>query len=161
MSKAKVSAVKKSIYKPPVLKHLGALNGRWKIKGQIKNDPEAQIKGWESYEWMKGGFFMLKQWKIVIRRKKTKETNRGMMIIGLDGKAKVCTGRSYDNLGNVADYKINVQKGAMSMIGISKRFEGTLSKDRRSIEGLWQEKTANGKWTNWYESRMKKVKKKA
>lgn len=161
MNKAKTIAVKKSSYKPPALKHLGALKGKWKIKGQVIKDPDAKVKGWERYEWMKGGFFMMMQWKIVTRKKKTKDTSRGMMIVGLEGKAKTCSGRSYDNCGNIEDYKINVQKGFISINGASKRFEGKFSKDRHSIEGLWQQKAANGKWVNWYESSRKKIGKKA
>jgi len=158
MSKAKTEKPKKSTYKPPVLKHLGALNGKWKVNGSIKDEPDTKIKGWESYEWMKGGFFMIMRWKIVTKQKKHKDVDRGMMVIGLDDKTKGCTGRSYGSSGTVTDYKINVQKGNFGIKGTDYVFEGTFSKDRKSVEGTWKQKAENGKWQYWYNKRLKKKK---
>lgn len=158
MSKAKIEKPTKSTYKPPVLKHLGALNGKWKIKGSIKGEPDTEIKGWESYEWMKGGFFMIMRWKLVTKQKKHKEVSRGMMIVGLEDGKKICSGRAYDNNGNTDDYQVSLYKGAFSIKGNAYRFEGALSKDRRKIEGVCKQRADSGKWVYQYDKKLKKVK---
>jgi len=159
MSKAKTEKPRKSTYKQPVLKHLGALNGKWAVKGSIKDEPDTKIKGWESYEWMKGDFFMIMRWKLVTKKKKQKDTSRGMMIVGLEDGKKICSGMSYDNNGNKATYQVSLQKGILGIKGSSYKFEGALSKDRRRIDGVWKQKADNGKWVYWYNEQLKRVKK--
>lgn len=158
MSKVKSKKALTKGYKAPTLKHLAALNGKWKIKGQVKNEPDTEIKGWESYEWMKGGYFMIVRWKIVTKKKKQKDTNRGIMIVGLEDGKKICSGKSYDSSGNTGDYQVSLQKGIFSIKGSSYKFEGALSKDRRKMDGVWKQKAANGKWVYWYDKQLKKVK---
>ncbi|GAA3440836.1 DUF1579 family protein [Planomonospora venezuelensis] len=49
----------------PALKRLDFLVGSWDLKGSTVEGPmgpATEITGWETYEWMEGGFFLVHRW---------------------------------------------------------------------------------------------------
>ncbi|GGS56565.1 hypothetical protein GCM10010156_13960 [Planobispora rosea] len=50
----------------PALKELDFLVGRWDLKGSTVEGPmgpATEITGWETFEWLQGGFFLVHRWE--------------------------------------------------------------------------------------------------
>ncbi|WP_067831223.1 DUF1579 family protein [Actinomadura kijaniata] len=50
----------------PALRQLDFLVGSWDVKGSTIEGPmgpAAEVTGWETFEWMEGGFFLVHRWK--------------------------------------------------------------------------------------------------
>lgn len=115
----------------PALKTLDRLVGTWELSGDTK--------GTVTYEWMRGGFFL-------IQRIDLGPEAKGMEVIGhergLDSEPSAdIKSRFYSETGDTLDYTYEL-KGDKLTIWFGERgspayYEGTLSEDDNVLSGAW------------------------
>ncbi|MDQ3005333.1 MAG: DUF1579 domain-containing protein [Chloroflexota bacterium] len=78
----------------PALKRLDVLIGTWDLKGRTLDSDEDNISGWNTFEWLPGGFFL----------KSTGEINfkgaliQSLEIIGYDPESRTFPSNVYSNV---------------------------------------------------------------
>jgi hypothetical protein len=49
----------------PALQRLNVLIGTWDMKGHTLDSREDNISGWNTFEWLPGGFFIPRMWRAI------------------------------------------------------------------------------------------------
>ena len=131
-------------------KQLGVFIGVWHTEGTVLADG-AKLVGTDTYEWMPGGFFQLHRVEAEIGGS---EVN-AFEVVGVDGK-DIWT-QSFDNTGNVQDYRARLTGRKWEIDGRLERFRGTFSADRRSLTGRWENRsTPRARWAAWMDIKLTK-----
>jgi len=121
--------------RPPGLKVLDKLVGRWTISG----GSEGEV----SYEWMDGGFFLFQRGEV--KRDDGKYKYRG--FIGYEHgpgaePAKVITSRLYTSTGDTLDYTSEADEKGMTIWfgakGSPAVYRGEWSDDGNTLSGEWK-----------------------
>ena len=140
----------------PALKRLDGLIGTWEMTGRTLDSEADNITGWNTFEWLPGGFFL----------KSTGEINfNGVMIqsleiIGYDPASRTFPSHVYSNLdGNVLPYTWDVQGGTVTHSDGTSTYTGTLNADGRTLSGGWRPKAGEKESPgNAYDAIMTRVK---
>jgi hypothetical protein len=131
----------------PALQDLGFLAGTWTMElsnASFLPDPKAVVRGNVSFEWFDHGDFL------VMRQGAKGGTPYATWFIGRDQDSADYTVLYIDDRRVSRVYAMSLQKGEWRIWrnspGWSQRFIGKLSKDKKTITGLWENKTGS-KWT--------------
>ena len=121
----------------PALKALDVLIGTWDLKGHTLDSDEDDITGWNTFEWLPGGFFM----------KSTGEINfkgaliQSLEIIGYDPENHTFPSNVYSNMdGKVLPYSWNIQGNSVTHSDKTSTYTGTFSADGKTLSGGWRPK---------------------
>lgn len=139
----------------PELRRLQVFVGRWKTTGEIlggPTSPAAKLKAVDTYEWLPGGFFLLHRADARVGSQRVQLIE----IIGAGANGALVTW-SFDDQGNVGEYRASLRGGVWKIHGKSERFNGKFSKDRRTLTGTW-ERRRGSKWTPWMEITLTRAK---
>ncbi len=134
-SESETVAKSKVPTRPPGLKVLDKLVGRWKISG----GSEGEV----TYEWTDGGFFLFQRGEV----KRDEGTYKYRGFIGYEHSpgaepAKVITSRLYTSTGDTLDYTSEVDDKGMTIWfgpkGSPSAYKGEWSDDGNTLRGEWQ-----------------------
>ena len=119
---------------PTDVRALGRLVGTWRVRDGAE--------GAVTYEWLEGGFFLLKRVDLV----RDGETIRGIEVIGHeqphggDGGGEIRS-RYYDNAGHTLDYVYELEGDTLTVWtgekGSSAYYRGVFSIDGTTLTGRW------------------------
>lgn len=119
----------------PALKRFDRLIGKWELKGRTLDSKEDNITGWNTFEWLPGGFFLKSEGEINFRG----DIVRSMEIIAYDAEQKNFPSSVYSNLsGDVIPYEWDVQGDTLIHAGLGATYKGTISGDGNTIIGGWR-----------------------
>ena len=125
------------------LRSLDVLVGKWNVTLEFKSDPANRGTGWESYEWMDGGFFLVGRFDRTFSKEKS---HTGMTIFGADVTGKNCLGHFFDNQGNSRIYDVSLRDGVFKLTGKWERYSGQVSEDGTTISGTWEQSKDGIDW---------------
>jgi hypothetical protein len=121
----------------PTLDPLEALVGDWTVDGALPSDPTFSVRGWVSFEWLAGGFFLVQRWGIEVP-----EFPDGMAIIGEDPSTGGLAQHYFDSRGIQRVYATSLDDGVWKLWrdddDFSQRFTGAFSEDGATITGSWE-----------------------
>lgn len=134
----------------PALKRLGILVGDWNVSGPT-------IHGRVTFEWMKGGYFLVQRGDIIHDGHQI----TSIEVIGYEQKwgedkpGKDCTSHVFDNEGHHFEYVWEVDDNTLTIwggyVGSPAAYKGTFSEDHNTVTGAWE-------WPGGgYESAMTRV----
>lgn len=105
--------------KPTAEHHrLDAFVGTWNTEGQAQESPygpAGKMSGTDTFEWLPGGFFMSHHWEV----RQGSSEQKGLEIIGYDGRNKAYTSRFFDSFGNAGSLRGRLQANAWTWTGDS------------------------------------------
>jgi len=139
----------------PALKALEVLIGTWDLKGRMLDFDKDNITGWNTFEWLPGGFFL----------KSTGEINfkgiliQSLEIIGYDPESKTFPSNVYSNVdGNVLPYSWNIQGNTVTHSDKTSKYTGTISENGQTLLGGWRPKQGEQESPeNSYDAIMRRV----
>jgi hypothetical protein len=121
----------------PALKRLEKLIGTWDLRGHTLDSAEDNITGWNTIEWLPGGFFLKSTGEIVFKG----VLIQSLEIIGYDPSTGTFPSSVYSNLdGTVPQYEWNVQGSVVMHSDPTSIYTGTLSEDGQTLVGGWRPK---------------------
>jgi len=119
----------------PALQRLNVLIGTWDMKGHTLDSKEDNITGWNTFEWLPGGFFLKSSGEINFKG----EIIQSMEIIGYDPATDTFPSSVYSNMdGNVLPYSWNVQGNIVTHSNPTSQYTGTISEDGKTLTGGWR-----------------------
>jgi hypothetical protein len=140
---------------PPQLRRLQVFVGRWNTAGEIlagPSSPAVKLKAVDIYEWLPGGFFLLHR----VDARMGSQRARSIEILGTGARGALATW-SFDDRGNLGEYRASLRGGQWRIRGKAERFHGKFSKDRRTLTGTW-ERRRGSRWTPWMEIKLTRAK---
>ena len=147
----------------PETQRLGALVGRWRSEGHIVGDPAVPITGTDTYEWVPGGFFLVRHVDVMIGEQPV----QALELIGeYDPATDTFLARAYDNLGNVTLMRAKVdEQGVWTFTGGSDvapvaqpldaegggavRSTLRISANRSGMRARWERSDDGASWQPW------------
>lgn len=129
--------------------------GKWSTNGKIyasNNQDEILIHGYDTYEWLPGGAFLLHKVNVYLGKERV-QSSELISFDKLTGSFKI---QYVDAQGKEGTF-IALNKGKnWTFIGKKLRFSGNFSADDREISGIW-EQNLNGKdWKKYMEIKLVK-----
>ncbi len=119
----------------PALKRLEPLVGTWNMTGRTLDAKTDNITGWNTFEWLPGGFFMSSRGEINFNG----TFISSLEIIGYDAASDTFPSTVYSNLdGTPAAYAWNVQGNIVTHSDPTSKYTGTLSADGNTLSGGWR-----------------------
>jgi hypothetical protein len=119
----------------PALQRLNVLIGTWDMKGHTLNAKEDNITGWNTFEWLPGGFFLKSSGEINFKGAIIQSTE----IIGYDPVTDTFPSNVYSNMdGKVLPYSWNIQGNIVIHSDLTSQYTGTLSEDGKTLTGGWR-----------------------
>jgi hypothetical protein len=142
----------------PALRRLQKLVGRWNLKGRTLDSKKDNITGWNTFEWLPGGFFLKSFGEINFKG----SVVNALEIIAYDPKKKKFPSTVYSNLsGEVLAYEWNVQGNSVIHSGLGAKYTGTFSEDGNTLTGGWRpDKGTKDTEGNAYDVVMTKMRRK-
>jgi len=139
----------------PALKALEVLIGTWNLKGRTLDSEKDNVTGWNTFEWLPGGFFL----------KSTGEINfkgvliQSLEIIGYDPESHTFPSNVYSNLdGKVLPYSWNIQGNTVTHSDKTSKYTGTISENGQTLLGGWRPKQGEQESPeNSYDAIMRRV----
>ncbi len=132
----------------PSLKQLEPLVGKWVMElsnASFLPDHSTTVRGTTSCEWIEGGDFLA-----VRQGAKGAGTPYSVWLIGRDKASSEYTALYFDDRGVSRVYRMSFKSGIWKLWRVtpkfSQRFEGKLSKDKKTIKAQWEKKFGSKKW---------------
>jgi Protein of unknown function (DUF1579) len=140
----------------PALKRLEILVGKWEMMGRTLDSEEDNIFGWNTFEWMPGGFFLKSEGEINFKGFLLK----ALEIIAYDPQRDVFPSHVYSSMsGDVVPYEWDVHGSTLIHSGMGAAFTGTISKGGSTITGGWRPNAGTPETEGAaYDAIMKRVK---
>jgi hypothetical protein len=119
----------------PALKKFEILVGKWKFTGRTLDSREDNISGWNTFEWIAGGFFLKSEGELTFQGMVVKSVE----IIGFDPDKKEFPSHVYSNMsGTVLSYEWNIHDKTLIHSGLNAKYTGKISEDGNTITGGWR-----------------------
>lgn len=131
--------------------------GRWDTKGKLvsrDNNPETQISGTDTYEWLPGEFFLLHKADVLIG----KDRSQTFEIIGFDSEKKVYTMQHYNNKGESGFMTATCTDENWKFQGEGLRFTGGFKNNDKEFSGTWEQSGDGKTWTEFIYIRLTRSK---
>ncbi|MCX2451683.1 DUF1579 family protein [Pedobacter sp. PLR] len=139
-----------------VLHQLNKFIGHWNTEGVISssnNNAEVKITGFDSYEWIVDGFFLLHKADVVIGSDNSKTHE----IIGYDHFKHHYTMQHYDNKGDSGFMTATVNDGIWTFSSDRLRFKGGFNEKEDVFSGAWEQLTPSKIWTHLMDIKLSKT----
>jgi hypothetical protein len=121
----------------PALKLLDLLVGTWNMIG-FEFESDTEIKGYASFEWMEGGFFLVQHVNLEYKGQKI----RAIEVIGYDESTMTLKSHCFDNMGNVFEHVWELENDSLTIRSEDIRspviFTGKFSDSDNLISGAWK-----------------------
>ena len=138
------------------LQRLEVLIGTWDMTGRTLDSDYDNITGWNTFEWLPGGFFMNSFGEINFKGELIQSTE----IIGYDPANGAFSSQVYSNMGGeVLPYWWDVQGNLVTHWDPTSKYTGTLSADGNTLSGGWRPNPGEpGEEGSVYDAVMTRVK---
>ncbi|WP_433380253.1 DUF1579 family protein [Streptosporangium sp. CA-115845] len=137
---------------------LNALVGRWRSQGQAVAtpvEPVIQIAGFDTYEWLGGGFFLIHRVDVRINDDKVEVIE---MIGPYDPATRTYPMRSFDNRGNFVTMRASVNDdGVWTFTGETERATLVIAEDRNTMTARWERVDNGSDWRHWMDMTFTKI----
>ena len=141
----------------PALKDLEPFVGKWDMElsnAAFLPDPKATVHADVSFEWIENGaFFAMSQGN-------NAAPERAIWVIGRDDKEKNYTILYSDARGVSRIYEMSFEKNVWKIWrnspGFSQRYEGKVSKDKKTITAHWEKSFDGKKWEHDFDLKYAK-----
>ncbi len=138
----------------PTLKQLAPFIGEWDMElshAAFLPNPKAVIHGRVLFKWVEdGAFFVMEQGKEAI------------WLIGRDEKIENYTILYSDSRGVSRVYEMSLKNNTWKIWrnspGFSQRYEGRVSKDKKTITAYWEKSFDGKKWEHDFDMKYTKLK---
>jgi hypothetical protein len=141
---------------------LHAIAGRWATDGRVDGDPSLAVKGFDTYEVLSGGYFLVHHVDVTVGD----QLVQAIEIIGeRDPDTDGFLARSFDNSGNCEVMRVTVDHAgvfrftggpdvaaAARPVGAATtrvRSSLTPASDGNSMTALWERSTDGASWEPW------------
>lgn len=132
----------------PEQTRLAPIVGRWRTEGQTvagPDEPSAQIRGADTYEWFPGGFFLLHHVDV----RMGEEQVRALEVIGYDAEREAYFARSFDNSGAVGEMQLEVGGSAWTLSEATTRARIVFGEDGSTADVRWERRDEGSDWRPW------------
>ena len=143
----------------PALKPLEVLVGEWEMElsnASFLPDPSDTVKGPVSFEWVQDGAFL-----VMRMGDKAPGPPAAQWLISRDESAPDHTVLYYDSRGVSRVYEMSFSQGVWKMWrnapGFCQRYEGTVSKDGKTITARWEKSVDGTTWEHDFDVTYTKV----
>lgn len=124
----------------PALKRFDRLIGKWDMTGRTLDATADNITGWNTFEWISGGFFLKSEGEINFNGTLV----QSLEVIGYDAERKQFTSQVYSNMsGDGLPYTWDVQGDTVIHADASSTYTGTFSEDGNTLSGGWRQNDGN------------------
>ena len=121
----------------PALKRFDVLIGTWDLKGRTLDSNEDNITGWNTFEWLLGGFFLKSEGEINFKGTKL----HSLEIIAYVPSTGTFPSNVYSSMGgDILQYYWDVQGNIVIHSDATSIYKGTLSEDGNILSGGWRPK---------------------
>lgn len=130
--------------------NLESFVGKWNTTGKIiatANTSPADIKGYDTYEWLPGEFFLLHKVDVFMGP----DREQSLEIIGYDETTNTYPMHFFDNHGNSGLMEGNLNDGVWTFLSPSMRFTGSFTDTGNKLSGIWEQSSDGAKWIPWME----------
>jgi hypothetical protein len=125
------------------LEPFNALVGSWEIEATHPMFPSTVVRGTAEFEWLEGEQFLLQR-----SRTEHPEFPDSLIVFGADEEG--LSMNYFDSRGVHRIYQVSLSDGIWKMWrhspGFSQKFNGTVSSDGNTIDGLWKLSRDNSTW---------------
>jgi Protein of unknown function (DUF1579) len=119
----------------PALKRLAKLVGTWDLKGRTPGSKENNVTGWNTFEWMLGGFFLKSSGEITFWDLRIQSVE----IIAYDAATETFPSRVYTSMsGVVLPYVWDVRGSQVTHWMDTAKYTGIFSDDGKTLTGGWR-----------------------
>ena len=119
------------------LKRLEKLVGTWNMTGRTLDSDVDNITGWNTFEWLPGGFFLKSFGEINFKG----DLIQSLEMIGYDPSTQTFPSSVYSNMdGRALPYSWDVQDNSIRHSDASSQYTGTFSEDGKTLSGGWRPK---------------------
>ena len=119
----------------PALNRFEALIGTWDMTGRTLDSGEDNITGWNTFEWLPGGFFIKSFGEINFNGTHI----YSLEMIGYDPVSDTFTSSVYSNMdSSVLPYAWDVQGNIVTHSDATSKYTGILSEDGNTLSGGWR-----------------------
>jgi hypothetical protein len=129
----------------PKLEPFNILVGIWEIEATHPMVPDTVVRGIAEFEWLEGERFLLQRSRVG-----HPEFPDSLIVFGADENG--LTMNYFDSRGVHRIYQVSLSGGVWRMWrhspGFSQKFNGKLSADGNTIEGLWTLSRDDTTWTD-------------
>jgi len=136
--------------------NLEAFIGKWSTSGRVvatATTSAVQIKGYDTYEWLAGGFFLIHKVDVLMGS----DHEESLEIISYDAASNTYPMHFFDNHGNSGLMEGNYNNGIWTFLSPSMRFTGTFSENGNKLSGVWEQSSDGTKWIPWMEVNLTKM----
>jgi len=127
----------------PRLQPFDVLSGAWEIEATHPMFPSTIVRGTALFEWLEGERFLLQR-----SRTDHPEFPDSLIVYGADEES--VSMNYFDSRGVHRIYGVSMSEGVWRMWrhspGFSQKFNGRLSPDGRTIDGLWKLSRDDSTW---------------
>ena len=127
----------------PRLEPFNALVGAWEIEATHPALPSTIVHGTADFEWLEGERFLLQR-----SRTDHPEFPDSLIVLGADEEG--LSMNYFDSRGVHRIYQVSLSDGVWRMWrhvpGFSQKFNGSISNDGNTIEGLWKLSRGDSTW---------------
>jgi hypothetical protein len=128
-------APQQSLAPDPALQRLEKLIGTWDMKGRTLDSDEDNITGWNTFEWLPGGFFLKSFGEIDFKGVKI----QSLELIAYDPASGTFPASVYSNMsGTVLPYWWDIQGNTVTHRDKTSKYTGTFSEDGQTLSGGWR-----------------------
>lgn len=130
--------------------------GSWHTTGKIpatETQPEIQVAGTDTYEWLPGNFFLLHKAAVLIGN----DTSETFEIIGADNTTNVVTMRYYNNKGETGSMTATCVHEVWTFSDDTLRFTGGFKNQDQEFSGIWEQLGDDGTWRLFMEIKLIKA----
>lgn len=121
----------------PAFRRFDKVIGKWDMTGRTLDSDEDDITGWNSFEWMLGGFFLKSEGEINFQG----TVFQSLEIIAYDPETQTFPSTVYSSMsGEVLPYAWDVQGNTLIHTDPNTIYTGTFSEDGNTITGGWRPK---------------------
>jgi hypothetical protein len=119
----------------PALKRFEVLLGTWDMTGRTVDSDVDNISGWNTFEWLPGGFFIKSVGEINFNGFEIKS----LELIAYDPVSGTFPSHVYSNMdANILPYAWDVQGNIVTHWDATSKYTGTLSADGQTLTGGWR-----------------------
>jgi hypothetical protein len=119
----------------PALKRFEILVGKWELRGRTLDSKEDNITGWNTFEWLPGGYFLKSEGEINFMG----FMMQSLELIAYDPIRKIFPSSVYSSMsGEVFPYEWDIQGNTLIHSGFGAKYTGTISADGNTITGGWR-----------------------
>ena len=124
--------------------------GTWNTTGEVYGvggEAATSLIATDTYAWIPGKHFILHE----ADARFGDQVARSIEIMGYDAKRKKHFSRSYDDQGASEEFVLELRGRRWAITGAGMRFNGSFDANRNRLTGLWELKSAKGRWQPWIE----------